>query len=166
MRLLPALALAALGLDRTVGWAPHAVAGRAPARTRLCAAARVGVIVVDHGSRREAANDALAGVAEAYAEASNMVSIVEAAHMELAAPTVADAFAACVARGATSVVCAPFFLSLGRHVQDDLPRLLAEAAAAHPGVPWILGPPLGQSPLMPRLLESSVTAARPGGGAR
>ena len=75
----------------------------------------VGVIVVDHGSKRPAANTRLDAVVAAFRASSNR-KIVEAAHMELASPTIADAFARCVKAGAASVVVHPFFLSPGRHV--------------------------------------------------
>ena len=46
---------------------------------------------------------------------STGVQIVEAAHMELAPPTLSDAFAACVKQGATHVAIHPYFLAPGRH---------------------------------------------------
>ena len=53
--------------------------------------------------------------------------------MELAPPTIAEAFGRCVERGATLVVVAPFFLSPGRHWQEDIPALADEAARAPRG---------------------------------
>mmetsp|Transcript_6947 Transcript_6947/g.25337 ORF Transcript_6947/g.25337 Transcript_6947/m.25337 type:complete len:166 (+) Transcript_6947:103-600(+) len=72
----------------------------------------IGVVVVDHGSRRAASNAQLEAFAEAYTEATGR-AIVEAAHMELAAPTIGEAFGKCVARGANFIVVAPFFLITG-----------------------------------------------------
>ena len=63
--------------------------------------------------------------------------------MELAEPTIARAFARCVERGATNVVVHPFMLAPGRHVQEDLPRMVAEAASLHAGVDFVLAAPLG-----------------------
>ena len=116
----------------------------------------VGVIVVDHGSKREAANAQLAEVVAAVKKHSGR-AIVEPAHMELAAPSIADAYASCVAQGATSIVCHPFFLSPGRHVTEDVPALLAEAAEPfQPDVPYVLTLPLGASDLIPGLIAESV----------
>ena len=36
--------------------------------------------------------------------------------------------------GATTVAVSPFFLSPGRHWQEDIPTLVKEAADKHPGV--------------------------------
>ena len=74
-----------------------------------------------------------------------------------ASPTIADAFAACVADGASTVVLSPYFLSPGRHWQEDLPALAAAAAAPHPGLRYLVAAPLGLHPLMPQLLESRVS---------
>lgn len=59
---------------------------------------RLGVVLVDHGSRREESNALLLEVVRDFA-ASSGYSIVEPAHMELAEPSIATAFARCVERG-------------------------------------------------------------------
>src|SRR3972149_2395923 len=107
----------------------------------------LGVILVDHGSRRDESNELLLDVARQFAAASGP-PIVEPAHMELAEPSIATAFGRCVARGAKTVVVFPYFLSPGRHWYDDIPRLAAAAAAAHPGVRHLVTAPLGLHPLM------------------
>lgn len=73
-------------------------------------------------------------------------AIVEPSHMELASPTIAEGFARCVQQGATMVIVHPFMLAPGRHVQEDLPRLVSEAAALHPGVEFVMAGPLGAHP--------------------
>lgn len=100
-------------------------------------------LLIDHGSRRAEANGLIAEVATLVRARMGGDAVVEAAHMELAPPTIADAFARCVAQGATHVVVHPFMLTPGRHVQEDLPRLVAEAAASHEGVGFVMAAPLG-----------------------
>ena len=63
--------------------------------------------------------------------------------MELAEPTIASGYAKCVERGATTVVAHPFMLAPGRHVREDVPKLLAEAASNHPGTKYLVADPLG-----------------------
>ena len=82
-------------------------------------------------------------VAASVRERVGAGTVVEAAHMELAPPSIAEGFARCVTRGAKKIVVHPFMLSPGRHVQEDLPRLVAEAAASHPGVDFVMARPLG-----------------------
>jgi sirohydrochlorin ferrochelatase len=73
-------------------------------------------------------------------------AIIEFGHMEVLEPALATAFERAIARGATEIIVHPFFLSPGRHVSSDLPRICREASAAHPQVPWRLTEATGQSP--------------------
>jgi sirohydrochlorin ferrochelatase len=50
---------------------------------------RIGVFVVDHGSRRAESNEMLLEVVQMFQQRSGY-TIVEPAHMELAEPTIAD----------------------------------------------------------------------------
>lgn len=104
---------------------------------------RRAVLLVDHGSRRAQANALLDEVAGLVKQRLGAGSIVEPAHMEIAEPTVAHGFSRCVEQGATTVVVHPFMLAPGRHVTEDLPRLIAEAAKGHEGVTFAMAAPLG-----------------------
>ena len=103
---------------------------------------KLGVIVVDHGSKKSAANELLGEVVALFKCVSG-AAIAEPAHMELAGPSIGEAFDRCVAQGATLVVVHPYFLSPGRHSTTDIPRMTAEAAARHPGVRFHVTQPLG-----------------------
>ena len=118
--------------------------------------APVGVVLVDHGSRRGESNDLLHDVCDMFRRHSQL-AIVEAAHMELAEPTVAQAFAACVEQGAKTVVVFPYFLSPGRHWSEDIPRLAAQAAANHPGVAHLVTAPLGLHPLIAEVIANRIS---------
>jgi len=102
----------------------------------------LGVVIVDHGSRRSESNAQLEEFAAVYAAVSGR-ALVEVAHMEIAAPSIMDALARAVARGATHVVVAPYFLSNGRHIQTDIPALVAEGRAAFPHVRVETADPIG-----------------------
>lgn len=108
------------------------------------------LLLIDHGSRRAAANELLLTIAEDLRTRTD--AHVEPAHMELAEPTIAQAFDACVAAGATEVIAVPYFLSPGRHANEDVPRLVAEAAAKHPEVRFDVAPPLGPDELLMQLV--------------
>lgn len=84
--------------------------------------------------------------------------------MEIAEPTVAQGFARCVRRGATTVVVHPFMLAPGRHVTEDLPRMIAEAAKAHDGVAFAMAAPLGtHAGVIDAVIERCESAFRNGG---
>ncbi len=114
-----------------------------------------GIVIVDHGSRRAASNELLLEVVALYA-AQAPYAIVEPAHMELAEPSIATAFQRCVARGAKFVVVHPYFLLPGRHWDQDIPRLAAEAANQHPGVRYLVTAPLGVHPLMSHIIQDRI----------
>jgi sirohydrochlorin ferrochelatase len=115
----------------------------------------LGVILVDHGSQRDESNAMLVDVVRNFAEATGL-SLVEPAHMELAEPTIATAFARCVERGATTVVVFPYFLLPGRHWNEDIPRLAAAAACQHPGVRYLVTAPFGLHPLMAEVMKQRI----------
>jgi sirohydrochlorin ferrochelatase len=116
---------------------------------------RIGLIVVDHGSRRAASNEMLERMTEMVAEVVDY-GIVEPAHMELAEPSISTAFDRCVARGAEMVVVSPYFLAPGKHWNQDIPELAEEAARKHPGVPFLVTAPLGLHPMMAQVVASRV----------
>ena len=116
---------------------------------------RIGVIVVDHGSRRRESNDMLLDVVAMFQRHSGY-TIVEPAHMELAEPSIATAFERCVQRGAQLVVIHPYFLLPGRHWSRDIPALAAEAAQKHAGVPFLVTAPLGLHPLMAEIMSQRI----------
>lgn len=115
----------------------------------------IGIVVVDHGSRRDESNELLHEVVALFV-ASSEYSIVEPAHMEIAEPTLATAFDRCVARGATFVVIFPYFLSPGRHWSQDIPALAAEAAGRHPHVRYLVTAPLGLHPLITQIMLQRI----------
>ena len=101
------------------------------------------ILLVDHGSRREESNELLARVASMVREQVGEDVVVHHAHMEIAEPDIAAGFDACVRDGASEVIVHPYFLSTGRHVTEDIPRLVASAAKAHPDVRYRVTAPLG-----------------------
>lgn len=66
--------------------------------------------------------------------------------MEIASPSIKEAVAQCVQKGCTEVIVAPYFLSQGRHIQQDIPALVAEAAEEHPDLRCIIADPIGDTP--------------------
>jgi sirohydrochlorin ferrochelatase len=115
----------------------------------------IGLIVVDHGSTRAESNVMLEEMVRMVARVVPY-EIVEAAHMELAEPSIATAFDACVARGARTVVVSPYFLLPGKHWRKDIPALTEEAAARHPGVAYLVAAPFGLHPLMAEVVNARV----------
>eukprot|EP00873_Tetraselmis_striata_P002180 jgi/Tetstr1/422444/TSEL_013282.t1 len=131
-----------------------APAGRPP-RSDL---SDVAVVIVDHGSRRQASNEMLEQFGEVFQLCSDH-KIVEIAHMEIAEPSIMQAVEKCVARGATEVVIAPYFLSRGRHIQTDIPALVEEAKEAFPGIKCTVADPIGIDQMVVKIIQARVAAA-------
>jgi sirohydrochlorin ferrochelatase len=116
-----------------------------------------GIIIVDHGSRRDESNKMLEEVAALFANRFNeLYDIVEPAHMELSEPSIATAYARCVERGANRIVVCPFFLGPGKHWTQDIPALTAQAASQFPQTQYHVTQPLGIDELILELLEKRV----------
>jgi len=96
----------------------------------------LGILLMDHGSRNPASNKRLHELAKLYQDSlassssssSATTVVVRAAHMEIASPTIPEVLKTLlVDDGADEIVCHPYFLSPGRHVQEDIPRIVSEA---------------------------------------
>jgi sirohydrochlorin ferrochelatase len=115
------------------------------------------VVVAAHGSRAAAANDAHRAVVSRLAD--QVPVPVVPAFLELTEPSIAEAIDRAVAGGATTVAVLPYFLHPGRHLTEDLPRIVTEAAARHPGAVVRLAPSFGADPALGEVLASQVVRA-------
>ena len=106
----------------------------------------VGLVIFAHGSSVASANAAVDAVAADTARTGGF--LVEAGFLEPVRPTLDDAVARLIERGAARILVVPYFLTLGLHLQRDLPRLVERAAAAHPGVEIRATPPLDGHPAL------------------
>lgn len=121
---------------------------------------QIGVIVVDHGSRRDQSNQMLLEVIAALGQRSDY-TIIEPAHMDLAEPSIKTAYGRCVDRGAKLVIIHPYFLLPGRHCYEDVPSLATAAFEQHPDVPFVVTEPLGLHPLMFEIIEQRIRDCLP-----
>jgi sirohydrochlorin ferrochelatase len=111
--------------------------------------ARVGIVVFGHGSSVESANEAVRVIA-ARAASQGGWDLYETAFLE-ASPTLGSAVAKLAASGATEVLVVPYFLTLGIHLQRDLPRLVEDLSRRH-NLPIRVAPPLDGHPELSRIL--------------
>ncbi len=106
-----------------------------------------GYVVFAHGSSIESANEAVRAVTAQLKERAGLQA-VEAAFLEGGRPDLRGAVEALSVHGVRSVVVIPYFLTLGLHLQRDLPRLVREIESAHPGLSIDVAPPLDGHPAM------------------
>src|ERR1700683_3473771 len=118
-----------------------------------------GFVVFPHGSRLESANQAVRDVASQMASSGQHV--VEAAFLELGQPDLSGATGLLIARGAKRIVVIPYFLTLGTHMQRDLPRLARDASGSHGDIEMQITMPLdGHPALVQALLDRASEALK------
>lgn len=119
-----------------------------------------GWIVFAHGSRVEGANQAVRDISARLAASGNVA--VEAAFLELGQPDLAGAARRLVERGATRLVVIPYFLTLGTHMQRDLPRLVQDASSRNGNIEMQMTAPLDGHPALLQALLDRATEAPAG----
>ena len=110
-----------------------------------------GIAIFAHGSSVASANEAVRAVADRVSRQGGF-QLVEAAFLEQASPDLAEAVARLAARGASRILVVPYFLTLGLHLQRDLPRIVADISSIQPGVEIRVTPPLDGHPAMEQAL--------------
>ena len=82
--------------------------------------------------------------------------IVEYCHMELAPPTLEDAFLKCINSGAEEITVHPYFLVPGRHSKSDIPNMVNNLIKKYPDIKCKISEPLGlHDKLLDVILERS-----------
>jgi sirohydrochlorin cobaltochelatase len=81
---------------------------------------------------------------------------VELGFLELMTPELAEAGHRLAAAGCQRIDVVPLFLGAGGHVRRDIPALLAELEAAHPGLRCDLRPAIGE---MDDVIDAMATAS-------
>ncbi|MES2611939.1 MAG: CbiX/SirB N-terminal domain-containing protein [Pseudomonadota bacterium] len=109
------------------------------------------IVLFAHGSRdplwRAPMEAVSARIAQAHPDRP-----VACAYLELCAPTLADAVAQLVVQGARQVTVVPMFLGTGKHAREDLPVLVEQLRASHPGVRFSVQAAIGEDPRMTALM--------------
>jgi sirohydrochlorin ferrochelatase len=110
-------------------------------------------VVFAHGSRVESANDAVREVAAQLAAAGGFET-VDVAFLDCVQPDLPATIGNLARQGAERIVVLPYFLTLGRHAAEDLPRIATEASRIHSSVRVEIAAPLdGHPALIQALLD-------------
>lgn len=120
----------------------------------------IGIIVFGHGSRIETANESVREAARELARVGGLEH-VEPAFLELGEPGLAGAVARLVAQGVHQIKVIPYFLTLGTHLERDLPRIVADIAHANNGLEIQITPPLEGHPGLVTALLDRVRLSHP-----
>lgn len=90
-------------------------------------------LLVAHGSREEKSNGDFLRFVEEFSK-KHLNEMVTGAFLELAEPSIADGIDVCVRSGVNEIFVVPLMLFWGRHVKNDIPKIIEEGRARHPDV--------------------------------
>jgi len=116
------------------------------------------VLLISHGSRLPETETEVQGFVNELRTQSN-VPLFEYAFLEIAKPTIAEGIDICVEKGATEIVILLNFLNAGRHVDEDIPRIVDEARTKHPEIKFHITKPLGQNDQIIKLFLDMIEKA-------
>jgi sirohydrochlorin cobaltochelatase len=102
------------------------------------------LILFAHGSRDPEWSRPFVELAERVRQRASG-SDVRLAYLELMQPRLAEAAAAAIEAGTTSIRVVPIFLAQGGHVRTDLAALVVELRARYPGVKIECSEPAGEN---------------------
>jgi sirohydrochlorin ferrochelatase len=116
------------------------------------------IVIFAHGSSIESANESVRRIVEDVRRDGGF-ELVEPAFLEQGRPDLAGAVAAAVGKGAARVVVVPYFLTLGLHLQRDLPKIVKDLSRIHEGVEIRVAPPLDGHPALGEILKERAREA-------
>jgi sirohydrochlorin ferrochelatase len=115
------------------------------------------LLIVAHGSRREASNDEIRSLAKKVSESARLDSNnVQVAFLEFASPSITEAVDACFNDGTEVLMLLPYFLSAGNHVVEDIPREVCKALEKWPEKTISILPHIGGAESMPNLIAQTL----------
>lgn len=106
-------------------------------------AARRAIILLAHGSRDPLWRRPVEAVAKRMGELAPTLH-VRCAYLESCAPDLPSCAAELADLGVNSITVAPLFFGLGKHLREDLPRLLSALQSDHPGIAFDLRKSIGE----------------------
>jgi sirohydrochlorin cobaltochelatase len=114
-----------------------------------------GLLLFAHGSRNPAWADYFEKFSQKVAQCTPETPVT-LCYLELCAPDFAAGVQALRAQACDTIRIVPVFLAPGKHTQEDLPALIAEAQRANPGVVFTHTPTLLESPPFMDALATAI----------
>ena len=111
------------------------------------------IVLFAHGSRDALWRLPIEAVANEVKQLSPDTQVA-CAYLELTEPDLSTAVARLVQTGANVIRIVPMFLGVGRHAREDLPLLLQDLIAQHPGVTFELRNAIGEEPELTRAMAA------------
>ena len=113
-----------------------------------------GILVVGHGSRSKEAFEVFNRVLDNFK--LKVEDNVEGCFMELCAPNIPDTIDNMYKNGIRDIVVVPYFLFLGIHMKEDVPRILNEIKNKYGDLKISLAKPIGYNNIIADILKENA----------
>ena len=116
------------------------------------------VLLISHGSQFSATEREVKGFIDRLKQQSP-VTIIEYAFLEISYPSIPEGIDICVEQGATEIIILLNFLNAGKHVVEDIPRILNEARNKHSNVTFMITQPIGKHDKIVKLFLDMIESS-------
>ena len=116
------------------------------------------ILLVSHGSRSPKTKEEISVLIDVLRQRLPK-AIVEFAFLEIEPPSIPEGIDICASQGAAEIVVTLNFLNAGRHVNEDIPAIVAEAKKKYPHIKFSISSPVGQHPQIPNLFIDLINNA-------
>ncbi|WP_078546813.1 sirohydrochlorin chelatase [Litchfieldia alkalitelluris] len=115
------------------------------------------LLYICHGSRiPKASEEAKAFIEKCMEKLYATFPLQEACFLELAEPSIEEAFSRCVEKGATKISALPILLLTAGHAKSDIPEELIKMKQKYPQVTIQYGRPIGVHPQMIDIVSERI----------
>ena len=101
------------------------------------------VLVISHGSHSPKTREEVSRLVNILKKKSKL-KIFEFAFLEIDSPSIPKGIDTCLQKGADEILFLLNFLNSGKHVNEDIPMIVAEAKKKYPQVRFTISKPIGQ----------------------
>ncbi|MBI3316531.1 MAG: CbiX/SirB N-terminal domain-containing protein [Candidatus Omnitrophica bacterium] len=116
-------------------------------------------LIIAHGSKDEGSNEAFWKFLEDFRKQYSS-RWVEGAFLEMVKPSISQGIENCIEKGALEIFVIPLMLFPGRHVKDDIPRLIQESKAKFPAIDFHYAGPLSEKTSLAEVVEQKAKAMK------
>ncbi len=114
-----------------------------------------GLLLIAHGTPQEEANKPIWQVLDSL-KTKPQVTAAQLCFMEINAPNILKGTNILLSQNVTHISAVPYFLQLGRHVQEDLPVVIAKAKTQHPNISLALSDYLSNELLLLKVVKDLI----------
>ena len=108
------------------------------------------VLLVSHGSKSRKIKEEVRQLVQTI-KSQSTIPIIEFAFLEIESPRIPQGVEKCVAKGASQITILLNFLNSGKHIDEDIPRIVDEAQRKYPAVKFNITKPVGSHSLISKI---------------